>query len=451
VRFTLAELEEAIPKILRSGEVNKPIESYPILHHALIELRDCVKKAKHPRYLQLIEIILKHPDCDPDVFDKHQKSALMYAAEEGNAGLASLLLSYKANPDLKSGLGGWRALEYGVLRNPVAKTTRILAGCTRITKNMSDHFKEMLRDAIEEKEVEQINALLDLNLVHYQQKFERHFTAPNNVPSGFWIHTVGDIGEESRVLKRRDYYHSEQLAMQRHGRDYERDQNYTRYTSATFVQRGAPIALFGLNEPGVMIRSSPYPIHYWYDGHTEELTRDMNFSSDRPADNGQPTGQYWELTATQVQALMQEKFQLKIDKCKRHAQKNPEDYDRHGVLLDESLCDLYFRWNEGLLRYKRSDVFGIHVNPDSKKCCEEALKLREEIGHYVPLYHYDACSGTVQPIRSRDLLQRWELESTVASRGSVEPLVLSGGHRLTTTHRRGEEASSRQKAFPGMQ
>jgi len=439
MNYTLAQLEQMVSEVLQSGEVNKARNEYPILHLVVTEFpADYAEQTKCSHYLKLIERILKCRRCDPDVFDKHKKSALMYAAEIGNSDLMSLLLQYNADPNLKCGNNGWRALEYGILRNPSSETTRNLKKHTLITKNMFQHFEELFKDALEESEdtpsnsAAIIDVLLDLKLVKHTPKFRQ----PSD-SSGFWIHTIDNVNKEARILKIRDLYASEHLAMQRHGRDYERDQNYTYYTSATFIQPGIPIDLFSSSSPGVMIRPSDYLIHYWYDGRREELTRDFNFSNGREVTNGQAEGQYWELTAKEIQRHVMKRFKLRINEVEKYAQENPEYYDKHGVLLDRRLCDeVQFSWNEGLLRYKRDDVFGIHVNPDSKKCCEEALKLRENLSLPVPLYYYSR-SGTVQRIQSQDLIQKWQINPAVISIRPVDPIIPSRGNSSSTTSRAG--------------
>lgn len=429
MRFTLEQLESLVPNLLLSGYVNTPIEGYPIIHNVMMELRDESDHRKHPRYLALIESILRNPHCKPDVFDKHGKSSLMYAAQSNNLYLVRLLLQYGANPNLVCRQLKKTALEYACFINPDAhKTIRELRDITQRTPRLKENCEELFERAKEEDDVSWINILLNLSLVTWQRQIniKERMEPKNNLPRAFWIRTISNPAQEQTILAIRERMSDEALARQRHTTNTTSAPNYTKYSPSTFVRQGIPGRLFsGGDHAGVMIGLSNQPIPYWYDGHMEELTREMWYTEGSRLDNGN-TGQHYEITSDKIAAELERRYLKEAKEYYDNAARDKEQYDRHGVLLDKQLSEIGYTWNEGLLRYKCKHIFGIYVNPNNKKHVEEALNLRRILNVNVPLYSYDQETGIVKRMASATLIRKWNLHTPAAVNAGTQPLLLSG-------------------------
>lgn len=441
MQFSLEELLIEVPKILQSGHVNDNLDDYPILHHVMMTLRDDPKQEHYPRYLKLIKDILQNPQCDPDVLDQYGKTALTYVAEATPSidvgtdkiyqELLNVLLKEGADPNLECGANSWTPLEWALHYSPTSQAIPVLASRTKYTQRLLAHCQKMFDEAIEDKEVDTINTLLDLGLVTYQRQFKRipRLDITSNATNGYWIRVIRRPDEEKGILQKREALSDAVLSKMRHETNhYSSNPSYTEYSSCTYVRPGLPVSLFGSGGAGFMIKPSASPISYWYDGHREVVSNCIMVRKGEQIDNGEAEGQYWELTGKQVEDVLTKKFLDEVDKCCRNSTKDQEHYDRHGVLLDQELLDIGFSWNEGKLRYKRKDIFGVCVDPNNKQSSIDALKLRQKFDLQVPLYFYNDKTGQHTRVASADLIKKWNLSAAVKPKHSQRLLLMSRGY-----------------------
>lgn len=427
MRYTLEELESVVPRIIAAKKVNTMFDGYPILHSVFIELRDERNETKYNHFIILIEIILKDPNCNPDVLDKHKKPLLAYVVEMEKENLSSklinMLLQAGADPNLMSTSLQYTALEWAVQRNPTSKAINILKRFTNNTPKLLANCQEMFNNALEEDECDIINVLLETQLVHYVPKFRNNLISSNNIPRGFWIRTIADPMKELEILEIRENLDDGTLAKQRHTLNPLKNSHYTIYSPATYVRNSIPISIFSFEKVGLIIHPTDDQIPYWFDGHQEELTRDFSYGEKDILNNGQTTGQYWEVTPKEIQKIIEELYKKEVQKCKEEAQESqredPPRFDKHGVILDRLLCDISFSWNEGLLRYKHKQVLGILVNPESKDSCKGALKLKSTLKLNVPFYHYNESLGTTHELH-KELIQARGITADVTEKPAAK-------------------------------
>ncbi len=441
MRYSLIELKKLVPEILSSGNINTRFDGYPIIHSVFIELRDEDDNTKHIHYIKLIEIILQYPGCEPDVLDKHRKPLLAYAAEMGKLNVLIMLLRAGANPNLTSTQLQYTALEWAIQRNATSKAIPILKKRTDVTQQMLKNCQEMFETALEDEDVDTINTLLDLNLVKYNLKFRRNLSTAHELPTGFWIRMITNPKEELKILREREKLDDSILFKQRHTTRPHPNLHYTNYSPATYVRHSIPISIFSFQDAGVMILPTNNPISYWFDGHEEELTRDFSYHEDAHLNNGQKTGQYWEITPQDIKRKIEELYKKEVQRYRRIAEEDDDEdqnkFDRHGVILDKLLCErVRFSWNEGLIRYKSKQIFGILVDPENETSSKKAFELKNTLQLDVPFYSYSEYPGTTHVVNQSDLIQRWNLGiPAVAKKSAVKPLVMSNGHQLPkTTH-----------------
>jgi len=436
MRHSLEQLETLVPQILGRGQINTPFDGYPILHSVFIELRDERDKTKHTRYIELINTILKYPGCNPDVLDKHRKPLLAYAAEQGKLTALKMLLKVDADPNLTSTQLQYTALEWAIRCNPASKAIPTLIKYTTKTSNILKNCQAMFDNALEEEDVDTINILVDLQLATYHPQFRNNLPAlPPNVPTGFWMRTVTNPQKELKILLDREKLEDSILAKQRHTTTPDRNSYYTDYSPATYVRHSIPISIFGSHDAGLLIYPTNERIPYWFDGHREELTRDFHYHEGSNLNNGQRKGQLWEITPQQIQVTIEELYKKKISRHKKTVKEdgNEEEhrFDKHGIMLDKLLCeDVRFSWNEGLMRYKHKQIFGILVDPENEASCKKAFELKNILKLNVPFYDYREHPGTTHVVSAPELIQRWNLDISTTDKGLVKPLIMSNGHQL---------------------
>jgi hypothetical protein len=449
MRFSLEELIVEVPKLLNSGKINDSIEGYPILHHVMMSLRDDPQQNRYPYYLSLIETILKHPDCNPNVIDKHGKTALAYAGIQGapsifkganaaNRVLLNLLLQYGANPDFQCARN-WTALEWTLHESPtsdvIPKLNQLTTRTERLLANCQTMFDDELEDGAE-PDPDRMNILLDLGLAVYNKQFRGvpRLDPVKQFPAGHWIRVIRRPVEELAILQKRAKLSANTLSQMQHTENsVNSDPNYIPESACTFVRGGIPISLFmeggHSGYAGFMIRPSAAPIPHWYDGHREVVSDNVIQWKGERFDNGESAGQHWNVTAKQVETILTQQFADRVSRRCKIAAEDPEHYDRHGILRDRELCEIAFSWNEGRLHYKREDIFGVYVVPDNKQSCIAALNLRRQFGLNVPLYSYDSNTGNRTRVNSIDLIRKWGLREPAPAHTQATtqqpPLLLS--------------------------
>jgi hypothetical protein len=177
----------------------------------------------------------------------------------------------------------------------------------------------------------------------------------------------------------------------RHSNSDRTFQYYTSYSPATFVKKNISISLFK-GSIGVMIKTDKQRrIPYWYDGHQEELTRDMNYLNGEKLDNDQQFGQLWKikesLIACAVQLMNDEYIEDNVLKIEN---------DKHNIFTDKRFqSQPNFSWNEGLFRYKKKDVFAIYVS--DKQYLKEANILKSALKLNLPILFYE--NGILEKIK----------------------------------------------------
>lgn len=433
--YTLKQLKAVVPKILNAGHINTPLKGYPILHQVFLALE--YDSANYEGYISLIKTILSHPQCNPDVLDQYGIPLLAYACAGEHRAVLFMLLFHHANPDFIHTKHS-TPLEWAIEHNPSSSLIPILNQCTARTQTLLANCQAMFNDALElaEENVDLINILLDLKLVTYNRQFQKHLKSSPDVPVGFWIRTIADPKKERDILQKRNKLTDSGLAKQRHTTSADPGVHYTIYSCATYVRQNIPICIFGYEAAGLMIHPTADPIAYWFDGHNEELTRDFSYQEGADLSNGLSKGQFWELTPQQIQTTIEDFYLQEVKRSQEIARESKDEdhyrFDKHGVMLDKMLCDIYFRWNEGLMRYKSKQIFGILVNPENETSCKRAFNIKKTLGLTVPFYDYRVDTGTTHEVSENRLVQKWNLEVSAVDTGSatVKPLIMSKKHQL---------------------
>ena len=122
-----------------------------------------------------------------------------------------------------------------------------------------------------------------------------------------------------------------------------------------------------------MIRRFSRRIDYWYDGQNQIVTDDLERIPGRRFDNGAPSGQYWDISADEIESHLEAIY-------KNYVESKPTSV---------------LNWNEGLLRYQKGDIIGLVINPKLKRSVGNALAFRQLLGLDVGLYSYDPKRGAV--------------------------------------------------------
>jgi len=390
-RYNLKQLKSIATEITQKGFVNRPLNGYPILHIILMERSDA--REKKDSYLRLFERALELKGVDKSIYDKHGSTLLSESIKNDDQEILNLLLEKGADPCIVN-KNGITSFEVALSRGSDASVD-ILRKVTPISPAMVKNFQQYFEGALEEWDVKTVNRFLDLKLVS-PADFKKQYRldpkcseAVNSLfKAGFWIRTIGDYKKEKKILDLRYELDRHELEGMRHGEDFEKHKFYTPYSPATFVKMGVQISLFG--DVGVMIKTRERTIPYWYDGHTEELTRDMSFTKGETGiNNGQSEGQYWEVKESDIAAMVQH---MRDQNLKTSLSCVIED-DKYGIFKDPQLQrEPFFRWNEGLFRYKRRDIFAICTN--DPKDIRKAIELRSVLDIGVPILYYQ--DGTLR-------------------------------------------------------
>lgn len=405
-RYTLAQLEELTRQALQSGTVNNMVDGYPLLHSILIELRDEKNPNNRPKYIHLIRTLLADQRTDVNVLDKHGSTPLMEAASEiRSLKLVKLFMERGANPNYVGNIDRWTALEKTIFRSP--ESTSIidyLKTVTTITPRIQEFLQDLLRRGIEEEDIQWINAIMRLGFIRYENMASVSCPAEllAEFNSGFWIRTISDVNSEVGILRKREKIAEDQF--QGYQSD-EEDEDYTRYSAATFVKNPIPIGVFNSSDPGIMFRQRNRTIAYWYDGHREELTRDWHFHRSSKLGHG-IKGEYQHI----IEGHIGEKLVIRYQDMLAKIQKSQKDgqLDTYGVLADQQVRSIDFSWNEGLLRYKKEDIFGFYVNPDNQDSIAKAFALRRMLNlGDIHFYYYDPHKG-IKRVSAKKLTAKHE-------------------------------------------
>jgi hypothetical protein len=373
-RYSFEQLEKITDEIIQKNYINRPLsDGYPILHHILMERRDAKEKNQ---YLNLFKKVLQQKQTDKNICDKNKNTLLSVSVDHDDVESLNLLLEIGTDPNFTNSRGR-TAFEHSLVQSSNPVIVRKLREVTEITPKIRQGFREDFETLLEEWDVEKVNMFLDLKLINledFAQNPEKS-VVPTEIDhlfaEGFWIRTIQDLKKEIGILEEREKMPKEvDLEKLRHSN--EKIKNYTPYSPATFVKKGIPVALFDASSAGVMIKTKGRTIPYWYDGHNEQLTRDMNYSKEK-LDNGQPSGQFWEIKESDIAKTLQKMKDNYINDMVLNVQE--EGNDKYKIFNDKRFqrgCS--FSWNEGLFRYKKEDIFAIYVPDESY--LKEAFDLR---------------------------------------------------------------------------
>ncbi len=388
------------------ANIQKNVPHYSLLHCILMEMRDAQNKSVCIEYFKLLKRLLPYENVDPNVYDVHGYTLLHYAATDYNNYLAwwqqysqkhgifpiylmKTLLKCKANPNITSRDDHLTPLEFAIQRNPESRdVVHFLSAITVRTQSILHNSKLQFEDAYETEDgdydIDRINRLIECKLVDPSKVIE------NVVPDcpvgikqhfmqGIWFRGVSRVDEEKQVLDWMDLNldgcrnpENLQTKIPTIGHKF--------YRSATFIVYNVPTMTFGVSVPGLLICRKNRNIAYWYDGqYGEEIT-----------DRGEGLtvasgvrGHYRNISEENILTSIMSLYAKAKKECKR------EPMDDYGVLFSKRCKHIYFAWNEGLLPYTRSDVFGIHVDPTNTDCCQAAITLRDKLGLKVAFYKYE--------------------------------------------------------------
>lgn len=216
----------------------------------------------------------------------------------------------------------------------------------------------------------------------------------------FWVRkfSQNDITREVENLKKRE--NIELPLMRGHKSDRS---NYTEYSPATFICSGYNISLFGgdWNSTGVILRAQNRVIDYWYSGLIgEELTRDIDFTQKVLKEYQCEDGHHFK-------NIKEDEILRNFPKCVRQGKMfKHAKLDKYGVIERAA----YLPWNEGLFRYKASEISGILVNPKNGKSIQAAFELRRVLvsqfqltASDLPYLVYEQDTKSLSRISSKEL------------------------------------------------
>lgn len=222
-----------------------------------------------------------------------------------------------------------------------------------------------------------------------------------NKPTGFdttgcWVRTVRRPKEEIEILAKREDLSWRDLL----GHDNQQMIGYTDYSCCTYIRETFRIDLFKDDDDdfAVFIRPFNRPIDWWYNGRKGIVTDEIKPEPGIPYDNGatEETDQLRNCTMADIEngviALSDEYA------ADYYIQENPDEV-------------IQLNWNEAFLRYQRTDITGLYVNPESKKSVYAALVFRAALKLNVHLYFYDETSGTCNRLNLYALCENFEIDT----------------------------------------
>lgn len=315
---------------------------------------------------------------------------------------------------------------------------KVLAPITTCDEALMERCQEMLDQAVENHYPGIINILLDLKLVDQPPVYvEDRGAEADWFKVGVWLRCIDDSAKEQQVLDKREV---PGVNLQGHRKPKEDDVAYTTYSPATFVKSALPVMIYG-SGPGVIIQQTPdRVIDYWYDGHREELTREMNFSEETLTHGSQARNhEYCHRGESEIAKMIRLGHESNV----RNEASN--GVDRYGILENRPYY-CFMPWNEGLFRYQRKDIIGIFI-PDSEydmgNKVTEAISLASTLGLTdLNFYLYGSNKGTMSaPLLLKELQQRYgvgleEVDQTtpaIVAAAALPPGLLPGGAGLFAT------------------
>ena len=425
-------------KILATRDIKKlaaqRTHGYPMLHHIIscyygIEEdqlpKDEAKQAKSKLY-RCAHALLKG-GADPHVLNESEATSIGLAISLNITGgrLCKLLYQYNAcrrtsvsakewSKYVKGEIGSLTKFERLLISQPSIDVLREHSQRARLTSEVRRNIVGIFQFELEEEEhpnFELLNFLVDKKFVIRNPCSSKCPPLLNEeFKKGLWIRTLPSISNELEILKKRENLSDYALAQQRHTNSSGHIPHYTKYSCCSLVMQGIPARLFGYFRAGLIIKASQSTIPYWYDGRAEELTREFNFSQDRPLgrDAGEAGGEFSNVA---VERIRQAFMSLHASKWRPMLQKKSVGSDRYGLLKHHTQRMNMLRWNEGMLRYKIKDIVGIYAVPTKRESVVNALRLRQllysDTKQRFPIYYYDGYH--IDRLRSAALIKKYNV------------------------------------------
>lgn len=414
-KLSLRSLEERVPDIIKNKQQNKKL-AYPLLHQLIIKWRDEKDKSKYwPRYKALFQSLFNESETDLNIPNKHADSPLtMIVSDVNDDGrlFGLFMMNERVNVAYINPRSDYTALEIAITRHPEDKNLlKSLLEKISLTPLIEANLKAILDTAIEESDAATINAIFDFNLIPIPGDIDLQSTKffPEELWSEsaqLWIRIVDNIEEENKVLKLREKIPKAQLMAGGHS-EASNDPNYTKYSPATFIYPGIPIYTFDSGSVGLIIKTDPEDkIPYWYDGvGGEELTRDMPFIEGMELNNGQQKGQLWNASVYDIALHVYKLYEAEHQRIQAKRSSEP---DNHGVLQRAPIEISAFPWNEGLFRYHKDQIVGIHMVSDDRDAVIKGLKLKNLLGCDCKFYYYHP-EGRIQSLDEQALIEKFHI------------------------------------------
>jgi hypothetical protein len=201
---------------------------------------------------------------------------------------------------------------------------------------------------------------------------------------GCWVTLVSDISRTFNNIKCYETNIVDASSFQYH-------------SSATLIKHGLKIPTYGAGgKAGFIIQQNNRTIDYWYSGLLgEELTREYDRRTlEARANRGDKH---------HVKSILEARlFNRIIDDCINDYAANSlgwkntgKQFDTLGILKG----NMVNRWNEGLIRYGRNDVLGIHYVPDNSDSVKQAAALyqafKKNFSIKLNFYTYNTRNGSL--------------------------------------------------------
>ncbi|MFY7698592.1 MAG: ankyrin repeat domain-containing protein [Legionella sp.] len=220
---------------------------------------------------------------------------------------------------------------------------------------------------------------------------------------GFWIRQIGAharppqeaITREKEILTEREKLSSEDLL--EHIKQPKEHEAYN-FSPATFVKAGIPISLFKQGSYFGVIIQTDHLIPCWYSGWDGERmsNSEINFRS-KPL-KFQNIAEEHQCNNKNSNEIAQQLHRLYQQKMKTYSLRERYEHIGHRETLS---------WNEGLFRYKKSDIkaFCIGSKEEDGKMAYYGLLLRNELQlTHLPFFQYNE-EGSIEEIPEQEVQQ----------------------------------------------
>lgn len=227
--------------------------------------------------------------------------------------------------------------------NTLVISTAIRGENYELTRLKSD---KILEAAIDNRNADWIEFLIDNQYISIKPSPE----LVEDFKNGCWVSVVSKVPDEIKRIK---------------AFEQQQTPDCRPYTCATFIRPGINIALFSNgcdSGAGFLIKQTGRVVDYWYSGlapnggRGEELTDGLLLETLKKRAKTEKDNQHF-------CDILESALFKQMDSSIESRWKNlGYRSDKYGALKRHTL----FAWNEGLIRYRSIDVFGIHYNRDNK-------------------------------------------------------------------------------------